>query len=186
MPVHEQYPEMMEIEDLMELIRYAQGAMRNKVFPFIANDGGRAKAGFPSDDSEGDCVVRAICNTGGFDYARVHRDCGEVNLRSERMLVRLGLNIGPLATRAPTASIKEGVITASPFFDQYMHAMGYRAISYEKTVDGAVHWEALAGFKGKGILRLGDHATSLVDGKLVDTFDAQLRYGWIYEMWVLD
>lgn len=153
----------------------------------IHSDGGRALAGFPCPSTEGDCAVRAICNTlGRNDLYGVCRDC----------CIAINATIAPKQLPAAMRNaagrhLTHGVASEAPAFKELLTSLGFVLTDYYEVWRGLANprlepWSTNR--KGRWLVVMQDHMTAWVDGTWVDAFDPHLlpsaAYG-VYQAWEL-
>jgi hypothetical protein len=129
---------------------------------FIYNDGGRAAAGYKGNT--GDCVCRAICIVTGLSYQQVYERLAIGN-KTQRKSKRTGKNSG-IKTAA------NGINVRRKWFDDYMAELGLKWTPTMQIGQGCkVHLRADELPKGKLIIAVSKHYTTVIDGILNDTYD---------------
>lgn len=123
---------------------------------FIYNDGGRSN--YFKASNVADCVCRAICNTTGIDY---------------KVMYDLINKISKLEKWGNPSSARNGVYKDS--WKKILKALQAQEIKVQEfgsNIKCHLCDEDLQQYnKGKYILSLSHHMSSLINGKLVDTYD---------------
>ncbi len=125
--------------------------------PWIANDGGRAAAGFGDNGTAGDCVVRAICVATGQDYETTFAD------------------IWSLAGDTPSAGVSPRV------YEPYLQQRGWKFVYSGRR---RLTPNNLPSHR-KIIALMSAHAVAVVDGVIHDTYDCSANgkrqfYGYFF------
>jgi len=143
---------------------------------FKFNDGGRYKAGFKNTAS--DCVVRAISIITDLPYKEVY-DAINIIAKDERITKR----------RKSRSTSNGGVYKVT--YSKYLETLGFKWIPTMFVGVGCkVHLKKEELPKGKLIVRLSKHLTSVIDGVIHDTYDpsrgeTRCVYGyWVREEYV--
>jgi len=133
---------------------------------WVADDGGRADAGFKG--VTGDCVTRAIAIASGQSYKRVYDDLHEAVLSCRPHMAKLELRYGQHARRH--ASPRTGVHRR--FYEPYLFGLGFLWTPTMSIGSGTtVHLreDELPG--GRLVVAVSKHLTAVIDGAIHDTFD---------------
>ena len=147
---------------------------------FNYNDGGRADAG--RKGTTGDCVCRAICIATGLPYEQVYKRLAEGNA-NQRM--SRGTRFSKARTGRQTASY--GISTTRKWFKDYMRELGFEWTPTMHIGSGCTtHLKSDELPKGKLVVAVSKHLTSVIDGVLNDTHDCS-RGGTrcVYGYWKL-
>ena len=147
---------------------------------FNHNDGGRAKAG--RKGRTGDCVCRAICIATGLPYEQVYKRLAEGNA-TQRMSKRT--SVSKARTGRRTASY--GIFTTRKWFKDYMRELGFEWTPTMHIGSGCTtHLKSDELPKGRLVVNVSKHLTSVIDGVLNDTYDCS-RNGTrcVYGYWKL-
>jgi hypothetical protein len=139
---------------------------------FKYNDGGRADSGYKPNAR--DCVTRAISIVSGKSYKEVY-DALNLLAKKER----------PRGNKKRSSS-RNGVHKRT--YNKYMESIGFKWVSCMKIGQGCkIHLVQDELPKGRIVVRLSKHLTSVIDGVIHDTYDpsrdgTRCVYGyWIYE-----
>lgn len=136
---------------------------------FKFDDGGRAAAGFKG--RTGDCVVRAVAIASGLPYAEVYAALSEGS-RSQRVTKR----------SSRKASARNGVNVKRKWFRDYMAGIGFRWTPTMQIGSGCkVHLDADELPKGRLIVSVAGHYTTMIDGVIHDTFDPRRGVSYSFE-----
>lgn len=123
---------------------------------FIYNDGGRSN--YFKASNVGDCVCRALCNTTGVDY---------------KVMYNLINKIAKLEKVSNCSKARDGVYRDS--WKKILKALGAQEIKVQEfgsSIKCHLCDEDLIDYqRGKYILSLSHHLSSLINGKIVDTYD---------------
>lgn len=123
---------------------------------FIYNDGGRSN--YFKANNVADCVCRALCNTTGIDY---------------KVMYDLINKISKLEKRSKTSNARSGVYKES--YKKILKALQAEEVKVQEFGSNKkchLKDEDLINYqKGRYILSLSHHFSSLIDGVLVDTYD---------------
>lgn len=129
---------------------------------FKQNDGGRAAAGYKGHT--GDCVARAVAIASGKPYQEVYDVLAHGNATQKKT------KRGSKRTGQHTAS--HGINVKRKWFQDYMRSIGFEWIPTMKIGQGCkVHLRADELPKGKLVISVSKHYTSMVDGVINDTYD---------------
>ena len=124
------------------------------------NDGGRKDAGYKGD--AGDCVARAIAITAQLPYQEVYDTLAEGNANQRRS------NHTPKQQR----SARNGIFVKRKWFKDYMQSLGFEWVATMQIGSGCkVHLTPDELPKGRLVVSVSKHYTSVIDGVLNDTFD---------------
>jgi hypothetical protein len=133
---------------------------------WIADDGGRAAAGFAGHT--GDCVVRAIAIAGEMSYAEVYSALHEATLADAWLMRRLECRYG--ARARAQASPRCGVHRR--IHDRYLAERGWAWTPTMKIGQGCtIHLRAEELPNGRLIVRVSRHMCAVIDGVIHDTHD---------------
>lgn len=147
----------METKCIWSEIGIKEGVNYSHVQYFQENDGGREDAGFKGNT--GDCVTRAIAIVTGKPYREVYNDLNQLS-ESERTGKR----------KRNVSNSRKGVYRVT--YQKYLESLGYEWIPTMKVGSGCkVHVRADELPKGRLIVRLSRHLTTMIDGVINDTFD---------------
>lgn len=147
--------------------RRSAPTLPNRPLPFVADDGGRAAAGFRGES--GDCVTRAIAIAGGLDYAEVYDDLMTrarqwlSTTRSRKRFTRSG------ARRSP--SPRNGMFPEvyRPFMEELL---GWpRTATMGIGTGTTVHLARGELPTGRLVVQVSGHLCAVVDGVVHDTYD---------------
>lgn len=123
---------------------------------FIYNDGGRSN--YFKGSNVGDCVCRALCNTTGVDYKVMYdliNKVSKLEKHSNKSNARNGVYKDTI--RKILKALQAEEIKVQEFgSNKKCHLCDEDLVDYQK---------------GKYLLSLSHHNSSLIDGKLVDTYD---------------
>lgn len=138
--------------------------------PFVADDGGRAAAGFRGEAL--DCVTRSISIATGVPYREVYDALYERALGDRAYMAKLQLKYGANARKhvSPRATMAPRV------YRPYLAELGFAwtptmRIGVGCTVHLAGDLLDLAGTDGPIIAKVSKHLTAIVDGTIRDTYD---------------
>lgn len=124
---------------------------------FILNDGGRKESSFKG--STGDCVTRAIAIVTGKPYKEIYN---ALNILSENE--RIGKR------KKSKSNSRTGVYKTT--YDKYLKSLGYQWIPTMLIGQGCkVHLRSDELPKGRLIVKVSRHLTTMIDGVINDTFD---------------
>jgi hypothetical protein len=127
--------------------------------PFVANDGGRAAAGYKG--KAGDCVCRSIAIASGLPYADVYG-----RLAAETGAQRAGKR----GKRA--ASARDGINTTRKWFKDYMTGLGFAWTPTMSIGTGCTtHLRQGKLPTGRLVVSCSGHYTAVIDGVIHDTND---------------
>jgi hypothetical protein len=139
----------------------------NESMPWVANDGGRAAAGFKG--KAGDCVARSIAIASGRPYAEVYAALAN-GMGGQRATSRTGRR---------QASARNGVFTKRKWFKDYMTGIGFKWTPTMLVGQGAkVHLVKGELPMGRLVVAVSKHYTAVIDGVIQDTFDPQRATIW--------
>lgn len=128
---------------------------------FIYDDGGRTAAGFKG--STGDCVTRAIAIVTGKPYKEVYDTLNQLS-ENERIGKR----------KKSKSNSRTGVYRTT--YQKYLEGLGYQWIPTMQIGQGCkVHLRNDELPKGKLIVKVSRHLTTMIDGVIHDTFDCSRR-----------
>lgn len=123
---------------------------------FKYNDGGRKEAGYKGDTR--DCVCRAIAIATQLPYQKVYDDLNN--------LIALHRN----SKQKRKSHSRTGVF--KKFADKYLKSIGWKWVACMRIGTGCqVHLTPEELPKGRLIVRVARHFTSVIDGVLHDTWD---------------
>lgn len=129
---------------------------------FKFNDGGREAAGYKG--KTGDCVCRAICIITGLPYQEVYDRLANGNATQRR-----GKREG---SKAGVKTAARGIDTKRKWFDEYITSLGFEWVATMKIGQGCkIHLKADELPKGKLIVNVSKHFTTMIDGIINDTYD---------------
>jgi hypothetical protein len=124
---------------------------------FKYNDGGRKDAGYKGD--AGDCVVRSIAIVTGKPYKEVY-DALNILAETERTGKK----------KKTKSNSRTGVFRVT--YEKYLKSLGYTWIPTMGIGTGCrVHVRSDELPKGRLILRVSEHITTMIDGVIHDTYD---------------
>jgi len=130
---------------------------------FNFNDGGRAAAGYKGFTD--DCVCRAICIATGLPYKQVYERLANGNASQRR-----GKGESKYKVRSKTAA--RGINTKRKWFEDYLNELGFKWVPTMKIGEGCkVHLSEKELPKGRLIINVSKHFTTVIDGTLNDTHD---------------
>jgi hypothetical protein len=132
-----------------------------KEMQFVYNDGGREAAGFKGKNA-GDCVTRAVAIATGQPYTEVYAALA-------------GINAGYRGRKANgRRTARNGVWVKSKAFKDYMRALGWQWTPTMLIGSGCkVHLIASELPKGRLIVSVSRHYTTVIDGVIHDTYNPQ-------------
>lgn len=139
---------------------------------FKFDDGGRAAAGFKGP--AGDCVTRSIAIATGLPYADVYRGLNEL-AKHERTGSR----------KRGKSSARDGVY--KPTYRKYLTALGWVWTPTMQIGSGCtVHLRSDELPRGRLIVSLSRHITTMIDGVIHDTHDCardgtRCVYGYFHQ-----
>lgn len=149
---------------------------------FIFNDGGRQEAGYKG--KTGDCVTRAISIVTGISYQEVYDKLKNLNseyVKSHRNKVAKRISLGRgLRGTTPRNGVHKEV------YHNYLLSLGMKWHSTMQIGSGCkTHLNTDELPKGKLIVRVSKHLTSVIDGVINDTYDCSREgkrcvYGYYY------
>lgn len=135
--------------------------------PFVADDGGRADAGF--NGNAGDCVVRAVAIAAELPYMEAYEALSK-GVKTQRLTKR----------SRQKSSARNGVNTRRKWFKDYMAALGWEWVPTMQIGSGCkVHLVAGELPMGRLIVAVSKHYTAVIEGVIHDTFDPQRETHWI-------
>jgi hypothetical protein len=141
---------------------------------FVKDDGGRAAAGFLG--VTGDCVCRAICIVTGLSYTIVYDRLSEGNAaqrKSKHSKKRRGSGVHSAAF---------GIWVKRKWFKDYMRELGFVWTPTMKIGTGCkVHLDAKELPKGRLVVALSKHYTTMIDGVIHDTYDPRRSASYSFE-----
>lgn len=132
------------------------------VFNFQFNDGGRVDAGFKG--GAGDCVVRSIAIAAELPYMQVYESLRDANAsyaqnKNDRLAKRIS---------GKGASPRNG--NHRKVFHDYILNLGFRWVSTMQVGQGCqVHMRADEVPRGRVIVKVSKHLTTVIDGVIHDT-----------------
>jgi hypothetical protein len=136
---------------------------------FIFNDGGRKEAGYKGQT--GDCVCRAICIITGKPYQEVY----DV-LANGHATQRKGKRRITALTGVRTAA--KGISVRRQWFKKYMQSLGFIWVPTMFVGQGCkVHLNADELPKGRLVISVSKHYTSMIDGIINDIYNPQRESG---------
>lgn len=128
---------------------------------FKYNDGGRAAAGYKGHT--GDCVCRAIAIATGKPYQEIYDALAEGNV-SQRKTKH------SKKPRQRTAA--NGINTRRKWFNDYMQSLGFKWVPTMLVGQGCkVHLRSDELPKGRLVVNVSKHFTTMIDGVINDTYD---------------
>jgi len=129
---------------------------------FTYNDGGRAAAGYKGHT--GDCVARAVAIASGKPYQEVYDVLAHGNATQKKT------KRGSKRTGQFTAS--HGINVKRKWFQEYMESIGFVWTPTMKIGQGCkVHLRADELPKGRLVISVSKHYTTMIDGVINDTYD---------------
>lgn len=127
---------------------------------FTYNDGGRTAAGYQG--KAGDCVCRAIAIAAQLPYADVYKVLAS-GMGSQRKTKR---------TKRQAASARNGIYTRRKWFKDYMGSLGFTWTATMRIGTGCTtHLDAKELPRGRLVVAVSRHYTTMIDGVVHDTFD---------------
>ena len=118
---------------------------------FIYSDGGRAAAGFKGKAS--DCVVRAVCIAGEYDYLSIYQIAANIEDQNGRK-----------------RSAREGLSKKST--RQLLDMLGWKWTPTMRIGSGCtVHLNENELPKGRLVVSVSKHIVAVIDGEIHDTYD---------------
>lgn len=131
---------------------------------FQENDGGRAAAGYKGNT--GDCVCRAISIASGLDYLKIYNHITDATKEWRlNSRARHAMKANPKNDTARTGVFKD-------VYHKFILSLGFKWIPTMKIGQGCkVHLRAGELPKGKLIVSVSRHLTSVIDGVINDTYD---------------
>ena len=124
------------------------------------NDGGRKDAGYKGE--AGDCVARAIAITAQLPYQDVYDTLAEGNANQRQSK----------HTPKQQRSARNGIFVKRKWFKDYMKTIGFEWVATMQIGSGCkVHLTTDELPKGRLVVSVSKHYTSVIDGVLNDTFD---------------
>jgi hypothetical protein len=137
---------------------------------FEFNDGGRSKY---FNGKGGDCVTRAIAIVTGKDYKEVYDHLAEGNA-SQRKGKREGSNAGK-------RTALRGINTKRKWFQDLMKSWGFEWTPTMKIGEGCkTHLCSSELPKGKLVVAVSKHYTTMIDGVINDTYNPSRIYSSPY------
>lgn len=134
--------------------------------PWIADDGGRAAAGYRG--KAGDCVTRSVAIASGRPYAEIYALLGK-GMSTQRKTKRGG----------PVSSARDGVYTRRLWFKRTMADLGFRWVPTMAVGQGCkVHLLAGELPAGRLVVALSKHYTAVLNGFIHDTYDPSRATLW--------
>lgn len=134
---------------------------------FQYNDGGRRAAGYTGDT--GDCVSRAICNASGLPYQQVYDALALGNSTQRKTKNQRG---GRFSNKGQKTAAK-GIYTGRKWFKDYMTSIGFKWVPTMLIGQGCkVHLRGDELPKGRLVVAVSKHYTSMIDGVIIDTYDS--------------
>lgn len=131
--------------------------------PFNYNDGGRKESG--RKGSTGDCVCRAIAIATELPYEEVYERLAESNATQRK------------SKRQKTANKKtasDGIFTKRKWFKDYMKELGFEWVATMGIGTGCTtHLCPDELPKGRLVVSLSGHLTTMIDGVINDTYNPQ-------------
>tara|TARA_Y100001951_G_C11108563_1_gene166143 strand:+ start:59 stop:499 length:441 start_codon:yes stop_codon:yes gene_type:complete len=128
---------------------------------FIYNDGGRKQAGYKGQ--AGDCVARAIAIASEQPYQTVYDILAEGNASQRRSKHDRGKR---------TRSARDGIKVTRKWFKDYMASIGFEWTPTMLIGSGCkVHLRDGELPKGRLVVSVSKHYTSVIDGVINDTHD---------------
>jgi len=123
-------------------------------------DGGRKDAGYKGEAK--DCVARAIATTAQLPYQEVYDTLAEGNANQRRSK----------RTAKQPRSARDGIFVKRKWFKDYMESLGFEWTATMRIGSGCkVHLTTDELPKGRLVVSVSKHYTSVIDGVLNDTFD---------------
>lgn len=133
--------------------------------PFIFDDGGRKAAGYKG--FAGDCVARSIAIASGLPYAKVYADLAKIE--------------GSRRGNTKGESARNGIHTNRKAFKDYMVSLGFVWTATMGIGTGCrVHLDAQELPKGRLVVAVSKHYTSVIDGVIHDTHNPSDRPTTVY------
>lgn len=130
---------------------------------FQSNDGGRSAAGYKG--FAGDCVCRAICIATGKPYQEVYDVLANGNATQRR-------GKRESKSKAGKVTAAHGINTKRKWFNDYMQSLGFTWTPTMFIGQGCkVHLRENELPKGRLVVNVSGHFTSVIDGVLNDTYD---------------
>ena len=145
-------------------IKIPESKFTNLIYnqPFKYNDGGRKAAGYVG--VTGDCVCRAVCIASGLPYQQVYNALSEGNATQRKT------KKGSKRTGQYTAA--HGINVKRKWFQEYMESIGFEWTPTMKIGQGCkVHLRADELPKGRLVISVSKHYTTMIDGVINDTYD---------------
>ena len=143
---------------------------------FRYHDGGRVDAGYRGEAR--DCVARAVAIASGSPYKEVYATLAEGNASQK---------VRGTEKRRPK-SARNGIVTKSPWFHDYMTKLGFTWYPTMKVGQGCTT-KLNAGDLPSGslVVKVTKHVAAVIDGRLMDTHDCS-RNGTrcVYGYWKKD
>ena len=134
-----------------------------KLIEFKFNDGGREESG--RKGFAGDCVCRAIVIASGRPYEEVYNRLAEGNA-TQRITKRTS------KSNRGKRTARNGICVKRKWFKDYMKEIGFEWHATMKIGQGCkTHLRADELPKGRLVVQVSKHFTSVIDGVLNDTWD---------------
>lgn len=144
---------------------------------FNYNDGGRSAAGYKGNT--GDCVCRAICIAAQLPYQEVYDRLADGNAAQRKVKNQRGGKFGNKGQR--TAA--KGIFTSRKWFKDYMTELGFEWVATMRIGEGCkVHLIESELPKGRLVVAVSKHYTSVIDGVINDTYNPSERGATIYPL----
>lgn len=146
------------------MIQITESKFKDLIYnqPFQFDDGGRAAAGYKGQT--GDCVARAVAIASGKSYEEVYERLANGNATQ-----RSGKR------KRPTDGVKtasHGITVKRKWFQDYMKSLGFDWIPTMHIGQGCkVHLRADELPKGRLVVSVSKHYTTMIDGVVLDTYD---------------
>lgn len=133
--------------------------------PFVVDDGGRTAAGYKG--LAGDCVARSIAIASSRSYAEVYARLSEGNATQRASGRRRAKK-----ARVGKKTAAHGICTTRKWFADYMEELGFAWVPTMGIGTGCtVHLRPDELPKGRLIVSVSKHMTTMIDGVLHDTYD---------------
>lgn len=127
---------------------------------FQENDGGRVEAGYKGNAD--DCVTRAVAIASSLPYKKVYKALAE-GTGNQRASPRTGKR---------GRSARNGINVNRKWFKDYMQSIGFEWFPTMQIGSGCkVHLKSDELPKGRLVVSVSKHYTSVIDGVLNDTWD---------------
>jgi hypothetical protein len=137
----------------------------------VINDGGRKAAGYMG--ATGDCVTRSIAIVAQLPYQEVYDRLARImaTMPKTKKRKKAGIN-----------SAADGVYTKSKLFKDYMKELGFVWTPTMQIGSGCkVHLATGELPKGRLVVAVSKHYTSVIDGVIHDTHDPQRADSFMFE-----